>query len=708
MRQSLLIVFSLLYAGVLHAQENTLIVTPEMINARDELALADVDGWIFREGNGADWADADIDLSNWNEFKPSELSVKNADENGKIEGWFRLKIRLDEAFAARPIFWYKTSFEAVDLYVDGELVHMYGKTKADVNGYKPYLNFKALPIPADLEPAKEHLIAIHFVESTYLFPARLKSELSGPWTFLSMTGQDHYSRLQVNERETLIFKAIVFSLCFVLSLFFWILVWHNPKERTLLLIAVFSSFFTIAILAGNLAGEQASFYNWWFYFAFFIFFIFAAMGILPLVISQIFTRNVSKKLKWIFFGQVMFGILNISIIWGKEPLLISAIVCFSICSYFIYAYWKSLRGAQWAIVGGIVLMLILLILTLLSLIFGIRLPAVSQLFGLPLPLSMLIYVSIRFKEMLTEVQINADKVIMIAEEKRVLLEAQKDTLEDQVKTRTRELSLSLENLKATQAQLIQSEKMASLGELTAGIAHEIQNPLNFVNNFSEVSKELLVEMKEELSTGSKEEAEAIADDLIQNLDKINHHGKRAASIVKGMLQHSRSSSGHKELTDINSLADEYLRLSYHGLRAKDKSFQADFKMDLDPHLPGINANSQDIGRVLLNLINNAFYAVSSKALSTKESGYKPEVIVTTSKHSNSVAVSIKDNGDGIPAEIKDKIFQPFFTTKPPGEGTGLGLSLSFEIIKAHGGEILLDTNEALGTTITLSLPINEM
>lgn len=175
--------------------------------------------------------------------------------------------------------------------------------------------------------------------------------------------------------------------------------------------------------------------------------------------------------------------------------------------------------------------------------------------------------------------------------------------------------------------------------------------------------------------------------MILNLDKINQHGRRAASIVIGMLQHSRSSSGHIELTDINSLADEYLRLSYHGLRAKDKSFQADFKMDIDPHLPKINVNSQDIGRVLLNLINNAFYAVSSKSLAMGESGYNPEVIVITKNHSNAIEVSIKDNGNGIPTDIKDKIFQPFFTTKPSGEGTGLGLSLSFEIEKTHGGEI---------------------
>jgi signal transduction histidine kinase len=263
-------------------------------------------------------------------------------------------------------------------------------------------------------------------------------------------------------------------------------------------------------------------------------------------------------------------------------------------------------------------------------------------------------------------------------------------------------------LKTTQAQLIQSEKMASLGELTAGIAHEIQNPLNFVNNFAEVSGELIDEMKQELAVGSWQLAGEIADDLKQNLEKINYHGKRADAIVKGMLQHSRTSSGQKEPTDINALADEYLRLSYHGFRAKDKSFNSDFKTDFDESLPKINVIPQDIGRVLLNLINNAFYAVSVRNLSALSnltgSEYKPTVIVSTRKSGAMVEISVIDNGPGIPGEIKEKIFQPFFTTKPTGQGTGLGLSLSYDIVKAHGGEINFTSNHE-GTSFNILLKI---
>jgi C4-dicarboxylate-specific signal transduction histidine kinase len=242
------------------------------------------------------------------------------------------------------------------------------------------------------------------------------------------------------------------------------------------------------------------------------------------------------------------------------------------------------------------------------------------------------------------------------------------------------LEKTLKELKSTQSQLIQSEKMASLGELTAGIAHEIQNPLNFVNNFSEVSNELIDEMKEELTKGNYNDAKDIADDVKQNLEKINHHGKRADAIVKGMLQHSRSSSGVKEPTDINALCDEYLRLSYHGLRAKDKSFNANFKTDFDESIGKIEVVPQDIGRVLLNLYNNAFYAVHEKQkacqaeLVEANPRYEPTVSLSTKKSGDKVEISVRDNGTGIPQKVLDKIFQPFFTTKPTGQGTGLGLS----------------------------------
>jgi signal transduction histidine kinase/ligand-binding sensor domain-containing protein len=299
------------------------------------------------------------------------------------------------------------------------------------------------------------------------------------------------------------------------------------------------------------------------------------------------------------------------------------------------------------------------------------------------------------------------------------LRAEREKAQKRELEQAREIEKAYTELKSTQSQLIQSEKMASLGELTAGIAHEIQNPLNFVNNFSEINKELIDELKEELAIGNRQSAEEIANDIKENEEKINHHCKRADAIVKGMLQHSRTSTGQKEPTDINALADEYLRLAYHGLKAKDKSFNADFKTDFEVNLPKINVIPQDIGRVLLNLINNAFYAVQAThiappppegGIKERASDYKPTVIVKTSSWNppsggRGASISVSDNGPGIPPHIVDKIFQPFFTTKPTGQGTGLGLSLAYDIVKAHGGEIKVNTKENEGTEFTIALPV---
>jgi two-component system NtrC family sensor kinase len=266
------------------------------------------------------------------------------------------------------------------------------------------------------------------------------------------------------------------------------------------------------------------------------------------------------------------------------------------------------------------------------------------------------------------------------------------------------LEQTLTNLKSTQSQLIQSEKMASLGELTAGIAHEIQNPLNFVNNFSEVNKELADELAQEIEKGNYLVAKTLAKDIKENEGKINHHGKRADSIVKGMLQHSRKSNDQKELTDLNVLCDEYLRLAYHGLRAKDKSFNAKFETDFDTTLPKINVVPQDIGRVILNLITNAFYAVNENK-KLHPSGYESLVKISTKSLGDKIQIVVTDNGPGIPEKIKDKIFHPFFTTKPTGQGTGLGLSLSYDIVKAHAGEIKMETKEGEGSTFIMKLPL---
>lgn len=270
------------------------------------------------------------------------------------------------------------------------------------------------------------------------------------------------------------------------------------------------------------------------------------------------------------------------------------------------------------------------------------------------------------------------------------------------KAKTR-IQKAYEELKSTQQQLIQSEKMASLGELTVGIAHEIQNPLNFVNNFSELNEELLAEMKDEIDKGNLMEVKLLASDVMGNQKKINHHGKRADAIVKGMLQHSRSSSGVKEPTDINSLVDEYVRLAYHGMRAKDKSLNVTLNTSFDERIGNVNVIPQDIGRVILNLLNNAFYAVSEKIKTANN--YEPVVSLSTRKSGDKALISVDDNGIGIPDKVVDKVFQPFFTTKPTGQGTGLGLSLSYDIVKAHGGSIKVTTNESEGAKFVVELPI---
>ncbi|WP_363331691.1 ATP-binding protein [Flavobacterium sp.] len=313
-------------------------------------------------------------------------------------------------------------------------------------------------------------------------------------------------------------------------------------------------------------------------------------------------------------------------------------------------------------------------------------------------------------------QLSAQSIIQ-EQEKQQLLARQNEVLEHQVADRTAELSRSLRDLQTTQQQLIQKEKMASLGELTAGIAHEIQNPLNFVNNFSEVSVELLTELEEEQERPADERdvelEKEILGDIKQNISKISHHGQRAASIVKGMLQHSRASTGQREPTDLNALTDEYLRLAYHGIRAKEKTFEVSLVTHFNPDLPAVATIPQDIGRVLMNLFINAFHAVQERTQRSadqrsadNQSTYQPTVTVTTERVGDKVQVRVHDNGTGVPDEVRSKIFQPFFTTKPTGKGTGLGLSLSYDIVtKGHGGTLDLHSEPSQFTEFIVTLPI---
>jgi two-component system NtrC family sensor kinase len=423
-------------------------------------------------------------------------------------------------------------------------------------------------------------------------------------------------------------------------------------------------------------------------------------------------RLLEQKRGWIFYTLIVLGIISIPIGalfygwgWNVFGTLFTNLVNIEITRIALKAVRNHKKGA-WIIAAGGISCLVFWILFMLqwndvSRVFGID---TFTLAFISIPVAVSIYLGYDFALTYRSLQQKFTEVESLSREKQQILEAQKETLEQQVEERTAALNQSLNELKAAQTQLVQREKMASLGELTAGIAHEIQNPLNFVNNFSETNTELIEEAQTELKAGNVEEVQAILTDIKGNEEKINTHGKRADAIVKGMLQHSRASVGKKEPTNINALADEYLRLSYHGLRAKDKSFNATIQTHFDKSIGNVAVVPQDIGRVLLNLLNNAFYAVHEQMKKLGES-YEPIVSVSTKKLHDKVEIRVQDNGMGISKSLLDKIFQPFFTTKPTGQGTGLGLSLSYDIVKAHGGELKVISNEGEGSAFTIELEI---
>ena len=715
MKPYIKIVFPLLFCiSMANAQDTVLTISPGMYNSMNEILISTMDGWRFKEGNDTTWSKKEIDLTGWKKLRPTELSSKMADKNGRLEGWFRLKIKTDPAFKHTDLGVRYLGWGAADIYMDGILIQSHGNT--GING-KPFKEFNPSNQPLQplvIETGVEHLLAIHFVDDVAPFPPyKLKSEDAGLERFLRLFGPAYYTRFSRHIREWPIYSTLSITVCVVLSLLFWLLAFLNKKENILLLCAVCVTLFSMAYFCNYwVESNQISFALHKFFLAGVLLLSNVNFIVIILIAGRIFNMKISGLLKMIIALSVITGIVTI-FLNSFVLLAINSLVPLFIYTWYASSSWRRVKGAQWAIIVGLlgssIFSLLFMVLTIkyqTTFFRGVTL--ITTIMSLAFPLSLLAYVSILFKEIIKNVELNAKRVVQLSEEKREQAVNQQELLREEVAKQTFELRASLENLKSTQAQLIQSEKMASLGELTAGIAHEIQNPLNFVNNFSEVSNELITEMKQELEKGNFKDAIVIAHDIETNEQKIVFHGKRADVIVKGMLQHSRSSSGLKEPTDINELADEYLRLSYHGLRAKDKSFNATMKTDFDPSIKKINVIPQDIGRVILNLLTNAFYVVNEKK-QLNIPGYEPTVSVSTKRlgsksDSYKVEIRVSDNGNGIPPKVLDKIFQPFFTTKPTGQGTGLGLSLSYDVItQGHGGVLKVETREGEGTTFIIIL-----
>ena len=681
-------------------EQSDLFVLSDSLFVNDIMYLGQRDGWRFHPGDDMQWADPDFDDSDWIQLKPVGLFHPIPDSVWEGYGWFRYRFTADSTIHNK--IWYLSFFTwgAADIFLDGQPVSSYGSFSTDRQSEVLNTPYGQFTPPFVLSPGDSHLLAVRF---SYHKGQQIKKMLGKNSLYFGFgigIGTDALNAHIKSFRDGgLRVSYISSAMLLVIVLLHGFLFFLFQNERSNLYISI------IVLLL--FMHSIFSFAHWIFELNRIQYFFFrqipfsllgvAAFSMFPITLSSMF--NQKRKLIYkllIYFAPlysasvflfqfnilILIGIFSLAILLLSTGILIRA--------------KKQKEKRVWFVAAGFMGSLLSAVAAVAyeSFVVPVKWEVLTILINLvyvSIPLGMTLFMAYRFHNLFTG-------------------------LEQKVAERTQDLKKSLDDLRATQHQLIHAEKMASLGELTAGIAHEIQNPLNFVNNFAEVSGEMIEELGEELAKGNGQLAKEISKDIKQNLEKIHHHGKRADAIVKGMLQHSRTNSGQKEPTDISALADEYLRLSYHGLRAKDKSFNASFETDFDPSLPKVEVVPQDIGRVLLNLINNAFYAVETQRLasllktptgSENPSGlaYKHAVIVSTKNLGNKIEISVKDNGSGIPEEIKNKIFQPFFTTKPTGQGTGLGLSLSYDIVKAHGGTIEVESEENEGTVFKIILPI---
>jgi two-component system NtrC family sensor kinase len=683
-------------------------------------------GWRFQTGDNPAYAKNEYDDRTWQSINPALNIPESLPQIPKIGiCWFRLHILVDSSISRQlSIMIYQSG--ASEIYLDGLQIMHFGVLSADPKEIKAYDPF-GKPVLLPINNGAEHVLAIRYA----LQPQIRYSVFSGdgnPALMIRLntteTSDQQFYKAHSASDALEVFRIGAFFILFILHLAFYL---FYPAQKANLYFSLYALFLGSCQIISHetyFANEVALkfYYN---------------NLVLDLEkIGQLFMLTaiyilLLKKRKWRFW--LLTSLLTIAILLNAFTYAVGIVISIFILPWLISleigriafeSVGMKKRGA-WILLGGAIGFLVSSIVQFIGMVFYFDVGYTSifsivnftyNFASLSIPVATSIYLGLDFaftnrslKQKLSEVEELSQKTIAQEKEKQQILATQNEILESQVIDRTAALSKSLNELKATQSQLIQSEKMASLGELTAGIAHEIQNPLNFVNNFSEVNVELLNELKDgplqQLPENEKKEAAGIVEDLSQNLEKISIHGKRADAIVKGMLLHSRISTGQKELVDINALADEYLRLSFHGFRAKDKSFNAKLNTDFDGSIEKIDIIPQDIGRVLLNLYNNAFYAVNEK-IKQQLQGYEPEVTVITKKAEDKIEIKVRDNGVGIPHKVIDKIFQPFFTTKPTGQGTGLGLSLSYDIVKAYGGEIKVETREEAFTDFMVQLPIS--
>lgn len=670
-------------------------------------------GWKFMPGDDPARADPAFDDSQWTPIDPTDEMHHLPLLRDSEMGWLRLTLNIDSSFQGKSPAVLVSGFGAMEIYLNGKLTYVFGKPSSEYATEKTsYFTNKLLSLTFGNSPRQVLAIRYSFSKKNlYLKFANARPVIKFVIKELNQGFADH---LKANNFEATL-RAIKLSFYLPLGFLLLFLYMSFRRQKEFFYSGLFCLSLFLAILMHIIALSDPVTVNRSNSLLLMtqVFYIIGAFSFLHSIYILY-----NRKKSWFFYLIVAYGLFSIPFYFISYDMsgLVNAfffpVINLEFLRLNIQAVYHRRKGAVILLLTSLLFALAIVSYIIFTVNHQTQAAALLESISYILPgIGLSLFYAGEFartavaeRQRTQEVEKLSAEMLAREKEKQQILASQNETLEKQVTERTAELSRSLQELKETEEQLIQREKMASLGELTAGIAHEIQNPLNFVNNFSEVNTELIDEMNEDLKKGKYPEAGKIAEDIRQNNEKINYHGKRADSIVKAMLQHSRNSTGLKEKVQINNLVDECLRLSFHGMRAKDKTFNAKTELLTDPAVTTINAVSQDIGRVLLNLFTNAFYAVLDKQKKAAP-GFEPLVTASTGKLPGAVQISIRDNGNGVPSKVIDKIFQPFFTTKPTGQGTGLGLSMSYDIVtKGHGGELKVNTREGEFAEFTIILP----
>ncbi|HAC15854.1 MAG TPA: hypothetical protein DCE78_07920 [Bacteroidetes bacterium] len=711
------------------------VLSDSMFTEIGVIQLGELDGWYYTPTDSAHYRNVDINLSNWERLKPSELAMPDhINNNGYIKGWMRFKFQVDSTMVNRGLFLRSGTWGAMEVYVNGEFEQTFGVVSDEQNKFERYNPLNVIP--------PEFKTRFNLGE-TYTLAFRMEDR-DTPWLFTnlgieyrldplirvaSFTYVNYIQQVSAfaNLFQYTITAAMIMILLLVVALFFL-----NRRDYVIrdsmifiVLFTLTNSFNTInSALDITLIGNHIS--NLGFDISLHLIFAW-----IPLFLSSILIGSRSNWMKWLLVLAVMIAMITFL---AETRLYSNIFIAFSflLSMNVLYKGRSNSRGQNKIILIAVIGQLLIIIAYIFLEPFYLSNPAsilddlhIMVIF-LFFPVMLVFYLAVRYtnnfkllQEKLTEVQKLSDENLAKEREKQHLITMQKQVLEKEVEIRTTDLKQSLENLQSAQQQLVQQEKLASLGQLTAGIAHEIKNPLNFVNNFSSVSVELVDEALAEVAklqqTETSEEIQDILNDVKTNLKKIHEHGTRADRIVKSMLLHSRGGSGKMEPSDLNALVKEYANLAYHGMRATKNPIDLDLKLELDPSIKKVPLIGEDFARVILNLCNNGFDALRDVDFSRQVAGngttpsntdwssvtpnekHKPSVIVRTRNDGRHVYIDIEDNGSGIPMDIQSKILEPFFTTKKGTDGTGLGLSITNDIVKAHGGELILES--APGRTV---------